>query len=290
MTHRLDQRLVGVQQLHVLADHGDGDFVLRVELGIDHGFPLGQIGTGALQAEALDDEVVQALGVQDARDLVDGVGVFQADDRALFNVGELGDLATRRDVDRVIGAADQHVWLQADGTQFLDRVLGRLGLGFAGGGDVRHQCQVHQHRALGADFETQLADGLEERLGLDVAHGAADFDHRHVGIASTLDDAALDFVGDVRDDLDGRAQVVTTTLLAQHVFVDTAGGEVVVLGHGRADEPLVVAQVQVGLGAVVGDEHFTVLERAHGARVNVDVRVQLEHGDLKSPRLQDGRQ
>jgi hypothetical protein len=28
------------------------------------------------------------------------------------------------------------------------------------------------------------------------------------------------------------------------------------------DEALVVAQVQVGLGAVVGDEHLAVLERA----------------------------
>ncbi|MOA42807.1 hypothetical protein D3C78_1648920 [compost metagenome] len=94
----------------------------------------------------------------------------------------------------------------------------------------------------------------------------------------------------MRDDLDGRAQVITTTLFAQHVLVDTAGGEVVVLGHGRADEPLVVAQVEVGLGAVVGDEHFTVLERTHGARIDVDVRIQLEHGDLQAPRFQDGRQ
>ncbi|MNI51273.1 hypothetical protein D3C73_1059890 [compost metagenome] len=190
----------------------------------------------------------------------------------------------------MIGAADQYVRLKADGTQFLDRVLGWLGFGFTGGGDVRHQGQVHQHRALGADFETQLADGFEERLRLDVTHGATDLDHGHVSVAGTLDDAALDFVGDVRNHLDGCTQVVTTALFAQHVLVDTAGGEVVVLGHGRADEPLVVPQVQVGLGAVVGDEHFTVLERAHGARVDVDVRVQLQHGDLKSPRLQDGRQ
>src|SRR5471030_1148239 len=127
----------------------------------------------------------------------------------------------------------------------------------------------HQHRALGADFEAQLTDRFEERLRLDVADGATDLDHGHVGIAGALDDPALDFVGDVRDHLDGCAQVITTALFAQDVFVDTASGEVVVLGHGRADEPLVVAQVQVGLGAVVSDEHFTVLERAHGARVNV---------------------
>ncbi len=59
MTNSFDQRLVGIQQLHVLADHGDGDFMLRVELGVDHGFPLGQIGAATLQAEALDDKITQ---------------------------------------------------------------------------------------------------------------------------------------------------------------------------------------------------------------------------------------
>ena len=40
-------------------------------------------------------------------------------------------------------------------------------------------------------------------------------------------------------------------------------------------EALVVAQVEVGLRAVLGDEHLAVLERAHRARIDVDVRVEL---------------
>ena len=288
--HRLDQRLVRVQQFHVLADHGDGDFTLGVELGIDHPVPFGQVGLPALQAEALDDDVVQALGMQHRRDAVDGVDVFQGDHRALLDVGEERDLAPRGDVDRVVGTADQHVRLQADGAQLLDRVLGRLGLGLAGGGDVRDQGQVHQHRALGADLDAQLADRLEERLRLDVADGATDLHQGDVGIAGALDDAPLDLVGDVRDHLHGGAQVVAAAFLAQHVHVDAAGGEVVVLGHGGTNEALVMAQVQVGLGAVLGHEDLTVLERAHGARVHVDVRVQLEHRDLQATRFQDRSQ
>ncbi|MND61809.1 hypothetical protein D3C80_530710 [compost metagenome] len=290
MAHRFDQRLVGIQQLHVLADHGDGDFTGRVQLGIDHAVPFGQVGAAALQAETLDDEIVQALGMQDGRDLVDGVDVLQGDDRALFHVGEEGDLAARGQVDFMVGAADQHVRLQADGAQLLHRVLGRLGLGLAGGGDVGHQGQVHQHGALGAHFHAQLADGFEEGLGLDVTDGAADFHQGHVRAGSALDDAVLDLVGDVRDHLDGRAQVVATALLAQHIGVDAAGGEVVVLGHGGAHEALVVAQVEVGLGAVLGHEDFTVLEGTHGARIDVDVRIELEHGDLQPPRFQNGGQ
>jgi hypothetical protein len=34
-------------------------------------------------------------------------------------------------------------------------------------------------------------------------------------------------------------------------------------------------EVEIGLSAVVGDEDLTVLERVHGARIDVDVGVEL---------------
>ena len=86
------------------------------------------------------------------------------------------------------------------------------------------------------------------------------------GIAGHPGDALLDLVGDVRDDLHGAAEVVPVPLLADHLVVDRAGRDVGVAGEVLVDEALVVAQVEVGLGAVVGDEHLAVLERAHGAR------------------------
>ena len=45
------------------------------------------------------------------------------------------------------------------------------------------------------------------------------------------------------------------------------------------DEPLVVAEVEVGLAAVLGDEDLAVLAGVHGAGVDVDVGVELAHGD-----------
>jgi hypothetical protein len=101
-------------------------------------------------------------------------------------------------------------------------------------------------------------------------------------------DALLDLVGDVGDHLDRAPQVVAAALLADHALVDLAGGEVVVAPHAGAQEALVVAQVQVGLGPVVGDVDLAVLERAHGARIHVDVGVELDHGDLEPARLQQG--
>ena len=50
----------------------------------------------------------------------------------------------------------------------------------------------------------------------------------------------------------------------------------------------VVSQVEVGFRAVVGDEHFAVLKRAHRAGVDVDIRVELEHGHVQTARFEDG--
>ena len=109
-----------------------------------------------------------------------------------------------------------------------------------------------------------------------------------VGVASaTRADARLDLVRDVRDHLHGRAEVLALALLAQHACPRSrrrvwfaAAREVLV------DEALVVADVEVGLGAVLGHEHLAVLERAHRARVDVEVRVELLHLHLQAARLQ----
>jgi len=42
-------------------------------------------------------------------------------------------------------------------------------------------------------------------------------------------------------------------------------------------EALVVADVQVGFGTVLGDEHLAMLERIHRAGIDIEVRVQLLH-------------
>src|SRR5207248_4604162 len=130
-----------------------------------------------------------------------------------------------------------------------------------------------------AKLEADLPDRLEEGQRLDVAHRAADLDDRDVGLARAALDERLDLVGDVRDDLDRAAEIVAAALLLDHRLVDLAGGEVVPAAHLRALEALVVPEIEVRLGAVLGHEHLAVLERAHRPRIDVDIRVQLDVGD-----------
>ncbi len=79
-------------------------------------------------------------------------------------------------------------------------------------------------------------------------------------------------------------------LLADHAFVDLAGSEVVVVPHAGTQVPLVMPEVQVGLRTVVGHIDLPVLKWAHGARIHVDVGIQLDHGHQQPARLQQGGQ
>ena len=50
-------------------------------------------------------------------------------------------------------------------------------------------------------------------------------------------------------------------------------------------KPLVVAQVEVGLGAVVGHEHFAVLIGRHRPRINIQVGIALLEGNSEAAAL-----
>ena len=83
---------------------------------------------------------------------------------------------------------------------------------------------------LARQLVAELADRFEERQALDVADRAADLHQHEVVAVVAVADEILDGVGDVRDDLDGGAEIVAAPLLGQDVLVDAAGGDVVAAG------------------------------------------------------------
>ncbi len=72
---RLVQRQVRIADLHVLADHRDVDLAVGVGLGAHDLAPFGEIGGRHLQAQLVDNDVIERLLVQQDRNLVDVVGV-----------------------------------------------------------------------------------------------------------------------------------------------------------------------------------------------------------------------
>ena len=98
--------------------------------------------------------------------------------------------------------------------------------------------------------------------------------------------ALFNFVGDVRDDLDGLAQVVAAPLALDDATIHHAGRHIGELAEVLIDETLVVAEVEVGFGAIFGDEDFAVLVRVHGARIHVEVGVDFLNGNFQTARFE----
>src|SRR6202162_959925 len=210
---RLIERYVGIADLYVLADHGDVDLAVRIDLGARHLAPGGQIRRWHIEPQLVDDDVIESLLMQQPRNLAGVVHIDRGDDRTLLDVGEQRDLAPLFIRQRLAAAAQQHGGVDTDRAQFLDRMLRGLGLDLARAADDWHQCQVHVERLGTSKLDAKLADRLQKRQRLDVADRAADLDHGDIGVVRTEQDAALDLIGDVRNDLHGSAQVVAAPLL-----------------------------------------------------------------------------
>ena len=180
---RLVHGEVGVLQLHVLADERDLDeLAARVDALRQLG-PLAEVDVGGLEAELLADEPVEALLLEHLGHEVDVGHVGARDDGAGIDVGEERDLVADVARQLLVRAADDHVGMDTDAAQLVDRVLRRLRLQLAGGLDERHERHVDVHDVLGADLAAELAHRLEERQRLDVADGAADLGDDDVGRA-----------------------------------------------------------------------------------------------------------
>ncbi len=190
--------------------------------------PARQIGARLVRQPEMPEQLgVDPLLVVADRHLVDVRGVERRDHGVRLHVALERDLAPGFGRDRPLGAAKQHVGLDADAAQLAHRMLGRLGLELARRGEIGHQRQMHVGDAIAAELEAELADRLEERQALDVADRAADLAEHEIDVVDVGQDELLDHVGDVRHHLDRAAEIVAVALAREHPRIDPARGDAV---------------------------------------------------------------
>ena len=243
---------------------------------LDERAPLLVGAARRVEPELVEDERVEPLLLEHRRNEVDVAHVRARDHGLHVDVGEERDLVADVRARAPRSSGDDDVRVDTDAAQLVHRVLRRLRLQLAGGLDERDERHVQVEHVLGPDLAAELADRLEERQRLDVADGAADLaDHDVRGrrpaalrmrrLISSVMCGITCTVAPRNSPL--RSLRMTFSQIAPAVWLEP--------GEVRVDEALVVAEVEIGLGAVLGDEHLAVLERAHRARVDVEIRVEL---------------
>ena len=278
--------------LRILTHHGDAHLVIRIAEPLQQIAPIVEIGLGSLEAQLFANERVKPIVDQAQRHLVNGkILVAFLDHRVVGNVAEQGNFLAFFAADRLFGAANEDVGLDADLAQLADGVLSRLGFQLSGSLQVGNQREVDVQAIRLADVEGELADRFQKRETFDVAHRTADFRDHHVDhmlpVVGQFVDYRFDFIGDVWNHLHRLAEKLAPAFLVDHRLIDLARRVVGIAGQHRIGKPLVVAQVEIGFTAVVQHVNFAVLIGAHRAGIDVDVGVELLHPHAQAPPLQE---
>ena len=134
-----------------------------------------------------------------------------------------------------------------------------------------------------------LTGCLKERLRFDIADGAANVGDDHVGAIPVLiglrlaTHHVLNLVCDMRNNLNGVAEILATAFLSNNRGVHLARRRICSARQVHIQEAFVVADIQVGFCAVLGHENLAVLERIHRAGIDIDVGVELLHDHMQPP-------
>ena len=92
---------------------------------------LVRFGCAGPDIELLDDALIEALFVKLERHFIDRLRHRRRDYAVLLDVAEMRDLGAEAFFERTIAAAEQDIGLNSEAGQFLNTMLGRLGLELA---------------------------------------------------------------------------------------------------------------------------------------------------------------
>ncbi len=276
MQQRFLQALVGIFVLDVFSHQADVDFVLRILHPLQHPGPTAQIARmGVVHAQQAQQNLIHALFGEHQGHFVDRENIGGSDDGFHVHVAEQRDLLLHIVRERTLRAAQQHVRLNTEGAQLLDTVLRRFSFQLLRRCDPRHQRDVHESGVVAAQLMPELADGFQERQRFNIAHRAANLHDHHIYVGRHFTRSSFDLIRHVRNHLHRLAQVIPAAFAMDDLLVDSSGRQIIALAELGVGEALVMAKIQICFSAVVSDVHFAVLERAHGAGIDVQIRIEL---------------
>ena len=147
--------------------------------------------------------------------------------RTFINIAHIRNLVLQFGRQRRFASTHDDVRLDTTAANFSYRVLCRFGLLFARRTDKWNEGDVDVADVVSSCIVSILANRFKERKNLNVTDGAADFCDDDVNVIGrdTLN-ATLDLIGDVRNDLNGLAQILTLALGRHHRLINRTGGRI----------------------------------------------------------------
>ena len=128
MRQRFVDALIRITNIDIFADDRDVNASARIDDAFDEFSPVIQLRFRRFKMQEITYQLVDSLGMQCQRDLVNRVrNVALLNHRFFRNAAEHRQLATDVAIERFFRTANQHLWLQADLSQLCHALLSRLG-------------------------------------------------------------------------------------------------------------------------------------------------------------------
>ena len=90
----------------------------------------------------------------------------------------------------------------------------------------------------------------------------------------------------MRNYLYGTPAEIPVTFFLKNRPVNLTGCHIGIFIKTLINESLIMSQIQVCLCTIVFYKNFSVLNRVHGSRINVDIWIELLHGDFVATRFE----
>ncbi len=258
----------------------------------NHIMPAGHVFRFQRHIQFLQHDVIHMLLFQQLRNLVNAFGRQVLDDRFLIHIAEHGQLGNHVFGHGMFAAAHQNIRRNTDAAQFLDTVLGRFRFQFPRRADIGNQRHMDIQHVVFAHIFFYLADSFQERQAFNIANRAPDFSNDKIRavIVADPEHPGFNLVGNMGDDLHRAAQVITPAFFGNDRLINFTGSHVGTFGQVDINKTFIMAQVQICFRAIIRHEHFTVLIRTHGSRIDIDIRIEFLYRNLIAPALQQTSQ
>ena len=166
--------------------------------------------------------------------------------------------------------------------EFDDRMLDGFGFHFAGRGNGYYRYHMDDHEIFPAQFLTELSHRFYEMQSFDISDGASYLYDREFVFPGDRFDPLFDLVGDVRDDLHGLSEKISSPFFPDDRKIYLTRRNTILARHALIDEPFIMAQIEIRLEAVSRYEGLSVLERGHRPCIYLKVRIHLDDIDIIS--------
>ena len=142
---------------------------------------------------------------------------------------------------------------------------------------------------LTSDLMLELSDGLKERLTFDIADSTTYFNYGNLSLICWIipEKTALDFVSDMRDNLNSTSAKVASSFFLKNRPVYLTCCYIRILIKTFIDKSFIVSKVKVSFSSIISYENFTMLYRVHCTRIDINVGVKLLDSNLVASRLKE---